>query len=92
MTGPDDLDVLLADQMTDPAFAAAYRDAQHRSDLLDRRITARKDAGLTVAQVAERMQQPRRRVVDFENGATDPYFSFLQSYARAVGRHLRTEI
>ncbi len=88
----DDLDDYLAEQMKDPQFAAAFRDANARYALNRRLVAAREAAGLSRADVAARMEVKRREVDDFEGGRTDPYFSFLQSYARAVGAHLTTDL
>ncbi len=88
----DDVDVLLAEQLKDPSFAAAYRDAGARFELHQRLVSAREAAGLSRADVAARMQVKTKRVDDFEGGRTDPCFSFLQRYARAVGLHLTTAV
>ncbi len=55
-------------------------------------VAAREAAGLSRADVAARMQVKTKRVDDFEGGRTDPYFSFLQRYARAVGLHLTSDL
>ncbi len=74
--------------MKDPAFAAAFRDAQARSTLVRELLRRRLDVGLTQADVAARLRVKVREVRAFEGGATDPYLSFLYRYARAVGSHL----
>lgn len=87
-TDPDDLEMFLAEQLRDPAFAAAFRDAQARSNLLAALVAERKAAGLTVDDVAARMNIRAKEVAQFENGGADPYLTFMYGYARAIGRHL----
>lgn len=86
--GPDDLDQLLAERLADPAFAAAYEDAAARAAVLYALIGLRKVARLSQTAVAERMGTTQSAVSDLEGGATDPRFSTLQRYARAVGARL----
>jgi hypothetical protein len=88
----DTLDDLLAEQLKNPGFAAAYEDAGARFELHQQLVAAREAAGLSRTEVAARMEVKTRRVDDFEDGRTDPYFSFLQRYARAVGKHLTTTL
>lgn len=89
---PDDLDTFLAEQLDDPAFAAAYSDSQHRSKLHLRLVEARRASGLTVNQIADRMEVDPARVVEYEAGAVDPRLSFHQRYARALGARLVVEV
>lgn len=89
---PDEVDEMLAEQMKDPRLAAAYEDAQARHELYRDLIDVRKTNWLSVDEVAERMEVKRKRVIEFESGATDPCHSFLQRYARAVGVRLKSEL
>lgn len=88
----DELDELLAEQMEDPAFAAAYQDANNRSELLHSLAQMRVQVGLTQRQVADAMGVRLRDVEKYERGGTDPRLSFHQRYARAVGARVRIEV
>jgi len=84
-TKHDDLDAFIEEQSHDPAFAAAYEDAQSRAELLASCVRLRKESGRTQAEVADAMGTTQSAVSDLEAGATDPRLSTLQRYARAVG-------
>lgn len=88
----DDWGTLVAKQMRDPRFRAAYEAARIRHVIIRELVAARVSAGLTVGEVAEQMQVKTKRVRDYERGVTDPYLSFHQRYAQAVGLRLRIEI
>ncbi|MGH3489287.1 MAG: helix-turn-helix domain-containing protein [Actinopolymorphaceae bacterium] len=88
----DDLDAFLADQLQDPAFAAAYEDAHARADLLAGCVRLRKESGVTQAQVARAMGTTQSAVSDLEAGATDPQLTTVQRYARAVGGRLEVSV
>jgi transcriptional regulator with XRE-family HTH domain len=77
-------DVRAESEAQDPAFAGAYEDARSRSALLAQLIKVRKDLKLTQKQVAERMGTTQSAISELEGGASDPQFSTLQRYARAV--------
>jgi transcriptional regulator with XRE-family HTH domain len=61
-------------------------------DLLRRMVRARKQAGLTQAEVAERMGAKRSAVARLEStlasGKHSPSLVTLQKYAKAVGKRL----
>jgi transcriptional regulator with XRE-family HTH domain len=61
-------------------------------DLLRRMVRARKQAGLTQAEVAERMGTKRSAVARLEStlasGKHSPSLVTLQKYAKAVGKKL----
>jgi DNA-binding XRE family transcriptional regulator len=85
---PDELDSYLRDQLEDPAFRAAFEDAQERSGLLRELIDHRRRIGASQAAVADRMGTTQSAVSELEGGATDPRLSTLQRYARALGLRL----
>jgi len=87
-TQQDDLDAFIEEQTRDPAFAAAFEDAQARAELLASCVRRRKETGLTQAEVARSMGTTQSAVSDLEAGATDPRLSTLQRYARAVGARI----
>lgn len=84
----DDLSELMTESMKDPEFAAAYRDVESRSKLLDTLVSLREQSGLTVEQVAEHMGVKPTRVRDYEQRRIDPHWSTHQRYARAIGHRL----
>ncbi len=69
---------------------------REEAELLDQLLKARQDAGLTQAQVAERMgtQPPgvARLEVALATGKHSPSVATLRKYARACGRELLLQI
>lgn len=88
----DDLTIFLEEQLKDPAFASAFEDAGVRPRLALRLIELRRAAGLSVEDVAARMEVKPKAVLAYERGQVDPYLSFAQRYARAVGGRLRVDV
>jgi DNA-binding XRE family transcriptional regulator len=77
----------------DPEFKAAYDALEEEFAALDALLTARKEAGLTQAQVAERMGTTASAVARLEGAITrekhSPTFNTLKRYAKACGKSLR---
>ena len=79
------LKTLKAQLLADPSIRAAY-DAQAEEFALTRElIAARTQAGLTQADVAERMGTTQSTVARLEGGKALPSMRSLQRYAQAVG-------
>lgn len=78
----------LEDYSDDPAFAAAFEDAESRQRLLRGLVAQRRALKLRQVDVAERMQTKQSFVSQLERGETDPQLSTLQRYARAVSARL----
>ena len=79
------LKTLKAQLLADPSIRAAY-DAQAEEFALTRElIAARTQAGLTQADVAERMGTTQSTVARLEGGKAVPSLRSLQRYAQAVG-------
>ena len=79
------LKTLKAQLLADPSIRAAY-DAQAEEFALTRElIAARTQAGLTQADVAERMGTTQSTVARLEGGNAAPSLRSLQRYAHAVG-------
>lgn len=76
----DDLDSLI----DSVELRDALQDAELRSDLLESLVARRHELGLKQKQLAEKMETGQSTVSEFESGGSDPYFSTLQRYARAV--------
>lgn len=79
--------------MRDPAFKAAYEALEEEFTALNALLTARKDAGLTQAQVTERMGTTTSAVSRLESSLASekhsPSLATLRKYAAACGKSLR---
>ncbi|QGU00992.1 Antitoxin HigA [Corynebacterium kalinowskii] len=84
-----DIDADFDEFFADPDFQAAFDDAEFRAKLAANFRAMRKSAKLSQTEVAKTMKTTQSAVSDFERGETDPYFSTLQRYARAVGARMR---
>ena len=83
---------ILADNLQDPAFAAAYAEADVEYSVLEAMITARAAAGLTQEALALRMGTTQSAVARLEGGRVSPTVETLRKYAKAVGKRLRVEM
>ena len=83
---------MLAKNMTDPAFAAAYAEADAEYTVIEAMILARTEAGLTQASLAERMGTTQSAIARLEGGRVSPSVETLLKYAAAVGKRLRVEM
>jgi DNA-binding XRE family transcriptional regulator len=90
---PLDLDATRKQWMKDPAFADAYNALEDEYATLRELLRARQQAGLTQAEVAERMGVAQASVARLESSAGSrkhaPSISTLRRYAAAVGCDLR---
>lgn len=87
---PDFLDELVAEgTKRDPEFPYLVEAAYQRMELLHRLVKARVRAGLTQAQVAERMKTSQAAVARIESGDFDVRTTTLDRYAIAVGRRIQ---
>ncbi|SAL26234.1 XRE family transcriptional regulator [Caballeronia peredens] len=81
--------------LADPEFKAAYDALGPKYEALDALLRARKEAGLTQAQVAERMKTTASAVARLEgsliSGKHSPSLDTLHKYAVACGKTLRIE-
>jgi DNA-binding XRE family transcriptional regulator len=78
--------------MKDPAFQAAYAELEPEFALASELIEARSEAGLTQAEVAERMGTTQSVVARLESGRNPPNLKTLEKYAQAVGRRVRLKL
>ena len=83
---------LLARHMKDPAFAAAYAEADAEYSVIEAMIAARAAAGLTQEALAERMGTTQSAIARLEGGRVSPSVEMLRKYAKAVGKRLRVEM
>lgn len=82
--------------MQDPAFVHEYNALEDEFVLYDELLRARKEAGLTQAEVAERMATQPSVVARLEAGGGrqrhSPSLATLQKYAEAVGCRLEIKM
>lgn len=87
---------LKAKALSNPIVKAAYDELEAEFALLDQMLQARKDAGLTQAEVAEKMGTKAPAVTRLEsslgNGKHSPSIATLQKYAQAVGCELQIHL
>lgn len=86
-------DELIKKMMENPAVRAEYdRIEREEMPMLDAILKARSEAGLTQAQVAERMGTKAPAVARLENalvtGKHSPSLATLQKYAAALGKRV----
>lgn len=74
--------------MQDPAYREAYDALAGEFSLIEAMLDARRRAGLTQAQVAERMGVKQPVVAKLESGRTNASLGTLERYAAAVGCRL----
>lgn len=87
---------LTAKMLSDPAVRAEYEAQAEEFALLDELLRARKNAGLTQAEVAERMGTQAPAVARLEAGGGSrrhsPSLTTLRKYAEAVGCRLEIRL
>lgn len=77
---------------SDPTVVAAQEDARSFGRLMDTLVGLRTAQHLTQTDVARVMGTTQSSVSDLERAGSDPRFSTLQRYARAVGAKLRCSV
>lgn len=83
------MDQKKAELLQDPAFRQAYEEREAAYAVALAAITARKNAGLTQAEVADRMHTTQSAVARLESGRSVPTLPTLEKFARATGARLR---
>jgi len=82
--------------LSNPATRAAYEDMETEFALLRQMLKARKKAGLSQAQVADRMGTKAPAITRLEsslsNGKHSPSLATLRRYAHAVGCELQLRL
>lgn len=73
----------------DPEYSSAYDELKPEFEIARLLIEARTQAGLTQAQLAERLQTTQSTVARFESGRTNPSTSTLKKIAQATGTRLK---
>ena len=89
-------DDMVREWMQDSAFAQEYDALEQEFTLFDELLRARKEAGLTQAEVAERMSTQPSVVARLEAGGGrqkhSPSLATLHKYAEAVGCRLEIKM
>lgn len=84
---------MVSEWMEQPEFKAEYEKLDGEFALLDELLAARKKAGLTQAQIAERMGTKATAITRLESGLASgthaPSYNTLKKYAAAVGKKLQ---
>jgi DNA-binding XRE family transcriptional regulator len=87
---------LVKKMLKNPAVEAAYRGLADEFGLLDELLKARRRAGLTQAEVAERMGTKPPAIARLEAGGGSkrhsPSLATLRKYAEAVGCRLEVKL
>lgn len=73
---------------SDPELKAEYDRLGPVYEMVRQLILARKAAGLTQADLAERMGTKQSVIARMENGGRLPSFEMVARYARATGREI----
>jgi ribosome-binding protein aMBF1 (putative translation factor) len=71
-----------------PEYQSAYDELETEFELTRALIDARVAAGLTQAQVAERMETSQAAIARMEGGKVKPSAGSLERYAKAIGSRL----
>ena len=86
-----DLQELTNELMQDSAFRKEYEALQPERDITMSLIRARKEAGLTQAELSEKTGISQADISRLENGTRNPSLALLNRIAEAVNSTLRIE-
>lgn len=86
-----DLQELANELMQDAAFRREYEALQTERDITMSLIRARKEAGLTQAELSEKTGISQADISRLENGTRNPSLALLNRIAEAVNSTLRIE-
>ena len=87
-------DEFVAKMLADPEVAAEYEALEEGFAVFDELTRARRQAGLTQADVAQRMgtKPPAISRIEAPDAKHSPSLRTLQKYAQAVGCHLEIKL
>lgn len=89
----DDLDKYIEKRgKKSPQFAKDFERGYEQFKIGAMLKQARLDAGLTQEEVAKKLKTQKSAISRIENHAEDIRLSTLESFAEAVGKHLRLEV
>lgn len=83
---------LAKELLADPEVRREYDALGPEFDLIESLLAARARAGLTQAQLAERMGTTQSVIARLEGGRTTPSMATLNRYAKATGSRLRVAL
>ena len=86
-----DLQELTNELMQDSAFRKEYEALQPERDITMSLVRARKEAGLTQAELSEKTGISQADISRLENGTRNPSLALLNRIAEAVNSTLRIE-
>ena len=75
--------------LQDPEYQAAYDDMAGEFQLASAIISARKNAGITQGELAQRMSARQSLVARLESGTQNATIKTLHRIAQATGTHLK---
>ena len=81
----------LQEQLQDPEFRKEYEALQPEHAVVQAKIDARKNAGLTQKELSERTGIAQGDISKLENGNANPSIRTLQRLAAAMGMTLKVE-
>ena len=81
-----DYDAWLEEQMKDPEFRAEYEALDAEWMLIQSLIEARKSAGLTQEELADKSGVKQSELMELENGQAEPTLRLLLQLAQGMGR------
>ena len=84
-------DDFLQEQLQDPEFRKEYEALQPEKAVIQAMIDARRDAGLTQKELAERTGIAQGDISKLENGNANPSIRTLQRLAAGMGMTLKLE-
>lgn len=86
-----DLQELTEELMQDPEFRKEYDALQPERDITMALVKARKEAGLTQAELSEKTGISQADISRLENGSRNPSIALLKRIAKALNSTLRIE-
>ena len=91
---PSNLQQFKKKALAKPGVRAAYDELAEEFEFLDEVLKARAKAGLTQAEVAERMGTTQSAVARLESGSAkhSPSLATLQRYAQALGYRVEVRL
>ena len=81
----------LSEQLSDPAFKAEYDALEPEFAIVQAMIDARKSAGITQKELAQRTGIAQADISKLENGNANPSLRTLQRLAAGMGMRVKIE-
>ncbi|TBR42494.1 XRE family transcriptional regulator [Marinomonas agarivorans] len=82
------LQTLKQQALANPQVREEYNKLENEFSLIDQLLSMRSTAGLTQAQVAEKMGTQKSNISRLEKGSSNPSWKTLLNYAQACGFQL----